>query len=389
MIVALADDLAGAAEVAGAALRYGLTAEIQVGPELQTEADLQSEVGLLAVNTDTRSSRPEEAARRVAALGRECRGRIFKKVDSVLRGQVVAELAGLLEERDESRALLVPANPSLGRTIEGGCYFVEGVPLHETSFAHDPEHPARSSDIGELLGPAESWPVRVLQAGSSMPERGILVGEATHCEDVTAWAEALDEATLPVGASEFFAAYLRAQGHVPVSGEAHEVGPVQRAGDLFVCGSTSSYSSSFIEECAARGVPVLRMPAGLFGGDATGVDLVDAWAEETATALGTHQRATVAIDRPLCLERGLPRILSARLGEVVTRVLERRAVGRLLVTGGATATALVERLGWKRLRVLRELATGVVCVRGGGRELPLMIVKPGSYAWPEQVWPHT
>jgi len=383
MIVVLADDLAGAAEVGGAALRFGLAAEIQLDLELQADVDL------IAVDTDTRSSPPEEAARRVADVARQCSGSIFKKVDSVLRGQVVAELTGLLAERGESRALLVPANPSLGRTIQGGQYYVEGTRLHETSFAQDPEHPATSSDILKLLGSADPWPVRVLPPGTCMPDRGILVGEATSSEDVVAWAHALDERTLPVGASEFFAAFLQAQGLAKVPQPATEPAADPRAGDLFVCGSTSSYSRSFCEECAARGVPLLRIPAGLFGGDPTASSLVEAWAEETAAALAAHERVAVAIDRPLSQEPGLPQILSQRMGEVIARVLEQQRVGRLLVTGGATAAALVQRLGWTRLRVRRELATGVVCVQVEGRGRPLLVMKPGSYAWPEEVWPRT
>lgn len=381
MIVVLADDLAGAAEVGGAALRYGLSAEIQ------TDLDLRAGVDLIVVNTDTRSSPPEEASRRAADVAGKCSGRVFKKVDSVLRGQVVAELAALLGERGESRALLVPANPSLGRTIRGGQYYVGGTPLHETSFAHDPEHPAATSDVLQLLGGADPWPVRVLPPGTPMPERGIAVGETTRGEDVTAWADSLDEHTLPAGASEFFAAFLETLGHAPAMESVPKPGPVRVPGDLFVCGSTSSYSRSFCGECVERGVPILRIPLGLFGVGPTGPGLIGSWAEETAAALANHAQVAVAIDRPLSRESGLPQILSQRLGEVVARVLEEQRVGRLLITGGATATALVQQLGWPRLRVRSELATGVVCVQGEGRESPLLVMKPGSYAWPEQVWP--
>lgn len=50
--------------------------------------------------------------------------------------------------------LLVPANPSRGRIIRDGRYFVDGIPLNEPAFARDPEHPPRSSSVAEMLGDA-------------------------------------------------------------------------------------------------------------------------------------------------------------------------------------------------------------------------------------------
>ncbi|MEW5957849.1 MAG: four-carbon acid sugar kinase family protein, partial [Chloroflexota bacterium] len=120
MIVVLADDLTGAAEIGGIAFRYGLAAEIQ------TVFDPAAGADLIAVDTDTRGYSAGEAAPRVAAVAEQCRRagveQVFKKVDSVLRGPVLAELATLLETLGRERALLAPANPSLGRTIEQGQY---------------------------------------------------------------------------------------------------------------------------------------------------------------------------------------------------------------------------------------------------------------------------
>ena len=47
--------------------------------------------------------------------------------------------------------MLIPANPSRGRCIANGRYFIHGTLLSETEFARDPEFPARSSDVLALL----------------------------------------------------------------------------------------------------------------------------------------------------------------------------------------------------------------------------------------------
>ena len=95
MIVVIADDFTGAAELGGVALRYGLTAEVQ------TEFNVRVDADLIAVDADTRSCTAQEAAKRVASVAGLCQEdtveRVFKKVDSVLRGQVIAELTALLE----------------------------------------------------------------------------------------------------------------------------------------------------------------------------------------------------------------------------------------------------------------------------------------------------
>lgn len=384
MIAVIADDLTGAAEVGGVALRYGLTAEVQT--EIATDAD----AGLIVIETDTRSCTAEEAARRVASTAEHLResatDQIFKKVDSVLRGPVIAELTALLRVWCKPRVLLIPANPGLGRVISGGHYFVDGQPLHLTDFANDPEYPATTSDVVAILGPAGSCSVRVLRPGEVLPKRGVLVGEVTSVAELDVWAWSLDGDTLPAGAAEFFSAFLRVRGFQLVESRSAKAESVKHATALFVCGSTSSYGHLLCRRCEARGIPVLRMPPGLFGLIPESPELIQEWADATVTALKTHRRALVAIDQPLCRVPGLPQALSNHLGELVERAIDRQPVDHLFVEGGTTAKSLVRRFGWKRLRVQRELAPGVVRMEVEGQPRPLLTIKPGSYAWPDGVW---
>jgi uncharacterized protein YgbK (DUF1537 family) len=383
VIVVIADDFTGAAEMGGVALRYGLRAEVQSEFNARVGADL------IAVDADTRSCTAKEAARRAARVAELCRKdvveQVFKKVDSVLRGQVTAELTALLGVWGKQRALLVPANPGLGRVISGGHYFVDGHPLHETDFSQDPEYPAVTSDVLAILGPAGSWPVCVLRPGETLPDRGLVVGEATSDADLATWARRLDDDTIPAGAAEFFAAFLTATGFQVSQRAPAEMEPTEGTKALFVCGSTSAHSRSFCQRCEALGIPVLRMPPGLFGISPQSPRLIREWADATADALETHPRVMVAIDQPLRRDPGLPQILSGHLGKLVEQVIGRRQVDHLFAEGGATAVALVRKFGWKRLRVSRELAPGVVCMQAKGMAGPLLTMKPGSYTWPDEI----
>lgn len=390
MICVIADDLSGAAELAGVALRYGWTAEVQLEFELRTHADL------VCISTDTRSGTASEAAVRTAHVAEMCRttnlALIFKKVDSVLRGWVAVELAALMRGLGKPRALLVPANPSLGRIIRNGRYLIHGRPLHETDFALDPEHPMRSSDVLsftslQLTGLDQTLfpPIHLLPVGSELPPAGILVGEAASPDDVVAWAECLDELTLPAGAAEFFAALLAQRGFglpsrtFPIS----QFIPPRRA--LFVSGSTSDASRSFLQLCEEHGVPVLRMPSGLFEGEADGTEPLADWVAVTVQALRDSRWAVVAIDRPLHREPGIAQRLGNCLATAVQRVLEQQTVEGIFVEGGATAAALVRTLGWKRLVVQGELRPGVVLMHALETTGPVLVTKPGSYAWPQEI----
>src|SRR5712672_2555907 len=130
MIGVIADDLTGAAELGGIGLRHGLKAEVILQGECIGDTDL------LCVDTDTRSCPAKEAAWRAAAAARRLRKAgaawIYKKVDSVLRGNVLAEVSAIREALGVRSALLVPANPRFGRVIRDGRYFVKGKLIHQT-----------------------------------------------------------------------------------------------------------------------------------------------------------------------------------------------------------------------------------------------------------------
>src|SRR5947209_900501 len=116
-LLVIADDLSGAAEIAGLALRYGLPAHLSRQP-----ISCGLPAGVTVVDTDSRLLPPplaaETVARFVHPLYAEEFDLIYKKADSVLRGPVRAELDALAGHFGRRAVLLVPQNPSRGRTIQ-------------------------------------------------------------------------------------------------------------------------------------------------------------------------------------------------------------------------------------------------------------------------------
>ena len=112
MIAVLADDFTGAAELCGIALRYHLKVELNAHAERQAKPDL------LVIYTNARSQSEAEAKdiikNRLEELMALQPAWIFKKLDSVLRGHVAAELAVQLQTEKKKAVLLAPANPPPG-----------------------------------------------------------------------------------------------------------------------------------------------------------------------------------------------------------------------------------------------------------------------------------
>lgn len=378
MIAAIADDFTGAAELGGVGFRHGLSSEVHTAPGLDSTAEL------VVVDTDSRGGGLVAARDRAAAAGQWLRARrpelAYKKVDSVLRGWVRAELEALLEALPAARALVVSANPSLGRVVREGRCLIDGWPIEQTEFARDPDHPVRSSNVLDMMGASGSEPVFVRRLDEPLPPRGITVGEASSREDVLAWARRLPEDTLAAGAAEFFHALLEVSGRParPPAGDRAEA----RFPTLLVCGSSSTRTQEMLQQAGRRGIPVLMMPERLFRG-APGPGLVDSWAESVAAGLRDGGSAVVAVGRAVATPAA---DLACCLAEVVARVLQRERIGHLLAEGGATAAALARRLSWSCLAVRRELRPGVVTIHAQEPQAPLLTVKPGSYAWPPEAW---
>lgn len=76
---------------------------------------------------------------------------IFKKLDSTMRGNIGAEIAGLMDSLDISHTFVVPALPLYGRTTINGNVYVKGVLLEETEFANDPKNPVTESYIPGII----------------------------------------------------------------------------------------------------------------------------------------------------------------------------------------------------------------------------------------------
>lgn len=380
MIGVIADDLTGAAELGAVGLRHGLRAEIVRRGEPSGRADL------VCVDTDSRSCEPVAAAKRAAAAAKMLRAAgaewIYKKVDSVLRGQVTAEVEGVMKQLNLERALLLPANPSLGRTIHDGQYFVKGKPIHKTEFARDPEYPRRSSQVLRMLAAPEIFLLRVTNGERALAAGTIVIGEAATPADVRSWAEFFDPAMLPAGGSEFFNALLTGRGSPRSENDA--IFEAATGPDFFISGTSTRQARQFILAEKRRKIPVFTLPQELAWGAEFTPGAVTAVAQRVMAGFQGQTRVILAVGLPSVHDLVIARQLSKCVVRVAEQVMRQVQVARVFAEGGATAAELVRRMGWSRLTVLRELAPGVATLAVDSGESLQLTIKPGSYAWPAQ-----
>ncbi len=375
MIVVIADDLSGATELASAAVEAGLTAEVQTGNfEKETTADL------VAISTESRQ--PTQQLAQVEAIALQISlakpNWIYKKTDSVLRGHVAPEIATILDALGYTNSLLIPANPKKGRTISDGAYFIAGTPLHLTAFANDPDFPRNSCDVVELArgggrDDEAKFPVYWLGNAPVPDAKGIFLPEMKNSDAMMERAKQVDRSqTLPAGGVEFFEALLGKAGNPHAFPSSRQHLPT-----LFVCGSAAAWEMGRSEQFGTEGIPVAAMPLKYFESPDEEFDL---WLQRTTRLLEQSIVAAIAIGD----FRGdaTPAQLLEPLSRLTQAIVEQGAATRLFVEGGATAAAIINKLGWSRLQVKTPLASGIAELSPLEGPSCSIAIKPGSYPWP-------
>lgn len=150
----IADDLTGALDTGVQLTKWALRPLVV----------LDDEVGIaeqaLVVSTDSRHLAAGDAYQRVRWAAALLAGRrLYKKIDSTARGQIGAELDGLLDGAGVTRVLVAPAFPAARRTTIDGIHYVQDVPLAESEFGRDRQSPITESYLPALIGRQSRHPV--------------------------------------------------------------------------------------------------------------------------------------------------------------------------------------------------------------------------------------
>ena len=381
-MIVIADDITGAAEIAGIAFAQGQQVQLTFGSACSC-ATATNETTVIA--TDTRSLSEAEAIaethRIVSHLSPSHPLTLFKKTDSALRGHVVAELTALMQATGYQHAVYLPANPSKGRIIRNGVYYIKEVrgekqevrevPLDETAFSYDPEFPACTSLLKERFPDAE--------------EKGIIMPDAESEEDICKVIQQYNDGkTLFAGAADLFSALIgmecgqltksiakHPKPIIPTTPASQGDSPRVRYDTLILCGSTQSKPLDL-------GIPIAAMPREIYdGGDDLSLWDTTAYEQEHSLILSipyTHRTGKeVAVH------------LRTIMAEKTRQLVAEHCPDHLMIEGGATAWSTLQSLGWTDFTITAQLAPGIVQMSAANGTL--VTLKPGSYPWDAMI-PH-
>ena len=172
-IAVVADDLTGALDAVGPFAEAGMRCVVVTGPDhLAAAIGLGAEV--LAISTNSREMPPEAAAQAVRSVARALGSvaRVFKKIDSRLKGNIGAEVQALAQGLGLTRAVICPAIPAMGRVVVDG----------------------------RLSGFGVAAPIDVAQVMAQVKEIAFQVPDAQSDADLDAILAGLDRDVLLIGA---------------------------------------------------------------------------------------------------------------------------------------------------------------------------------------------
>jgi len=381
-IAIVADDLTGSGDTAVQFVRAGWCTHLSIGGADEALAGpAHDDVEVLAVTTNSRALSAADAADVIGRNVRQLReagvSRLYKKVDSTLRGAFKAEIDAARDAwRDDAIAVVCPAFPATGRTVEQGILYVNGKPVTETSAATDPVTPVTESHIPTLLGSAHVAPLaddtpetlaaRIAQAGAT-----VVVDAATD-DDLERLARAvglLGERALPVGAGGLAVPLAR------VWAGADQTAPV-------VVVVTSQHS-------AARGQAAALQAAGADTWRPSLEQLADdaQWQAWSQPLLQAHAQApleagTILLLAPEGQRAGLDSDKVAdRLGSLAAQLIAASRAAGVVATGGDGARSVLLALQANGIALVDEVMGGVplgTLTGGTAAGLPV-VTKAGGF----------
>ncbi len=342
----LADDLTGALDTA--AEFVPLTGPV---PAFWVGAATGALPGHAALDLGTREAGRAEAvaAVRDAVPVLAGAGIAFKKIDSLLRGHTLAELAACVSAGAWTRTVLAPAFPFQGRVTRGGRQMMVS---DGTAVPVGPD----------LVDALRALGVRAQAASGGAPGPGVTVFDADTDAELDAAVAASGGAGAPVlwcGTGGLARA---------LAGGGHAAPPELPRPVLGLFGSDQAVTAAQLAACAPHWTP-------LADGGADSAAGLAARLERHGLALATH-----ALPEGTARAEAAARI-AATFRELVGRL---PAPGTLLVAGGETLRGLCLALGAGSLEVRGRLVPGVPVsvLRGGAWDGTTVVSKSGAFGHP-------
>jgi uncharacterized protein YgbK (DUF1537 family) len=407
----IADDYTGASDLANTLTRCGLRTVQTIGVPA---GDLAlPDVDAVVVSLKSRSIEASLAVSRSRAAEKWLRGRgadhvLFKicsTFDSTDAGNIGPVMDALRADSGDAIVLVTPAFPETGRTVYQGNLFVGAVPLNESPLKDHPLNPMHDSSLVRVLARQSRTKVglvdladiargpdavRARLADLAAKGFGAAIADAVFERDLeTIGVVALDH-RVSVGASGLGLGLARA---LVVSRRVKSNAPNAASGAVggaaaCLAGSCSQATLQQIANAEAA-MPALHLDADQVVAGKEEARRALAWARERLKQGPILIASSSTPDQVAALQARHGRdaaghAIEQAMADIAEGLVE-AGVRRLVVAGGETSGAVVDRLGIPGFLVGAEIAAGVPVLRAVGAKggEMLLALKSGNFGGPE------
>lgn len=404
----IADDYTGASDLANTLTRAGLRTVQTIGVPADNLA--LPEVDAVVVSLKSRSIEASVAVERSRAAERWLRGRgashvLFKicsTFDSTDKGNIGPVMDALRADSGDRIVLVTPAFPETGRTVYQGNLFVGAVPLNESPLKDHPLNPMHDSNLVRVLARQSRTKIGLVDLATVTrgPEAvrakladlagkgvGAAIIDAVFDLDLETIGAVAVEHKVSVGASGMGLGLARALAGGKAAAPDIASEPV---GGPAAClaGSCSQATLGQIAN-AEKIMPVLHLDPDqvIKGKDEARRAL--AWARERLGSGPVLIASSSTPDEVAALQARHGRDAAGHAIEQamadIAEGLVQSGAHRLVVAGGETSGAVVDRLKIPGFLVGAEIAAGVPVLRAVGAKegAMLLALKSGNFGGPE------
>ena len=409
LLGSIADDYTGASDLANTLTKNGLRTVQTVG--IPDPSLALPDVDAVVVSLKIRSVPASDAVTAATSAERWLRQRgashvlykICSTFDSTDAGNIGPVTKALSDAAGGGIVLVTPAFPETGRTVYLGHLFVGEQPLNESPLKDHPLNPMHDANLVRVLtrqshGAVGLIDLTAIAAGpgtvktrlEALSAAGVTaaVADAIFERDLETLGEVALETPVSTGASGLGLGLARAlvrSGRIS-SGGAAPTDAIRPVGGLsaIVAGSCSKATLRQLE-VAERSMPVLRLdPERLLAGPDE-IAAAISWAGDRIAAGPVVIAASAAPETVTRLQSLYGREASGHAIEtatsIITAELVARGVRRLVVAGGETSGAAVDRLAIPAFLIGPEIAAGVPVLRtvGNAQGDMLLALKSGNF----------
>ena len=408
----IADDYTGASDLANTLTRQGLRTVQTIG--VPSDDLALPEVDAVVVSLKSRSIEAGLAVSKSRDAEKWLRGRgadhvLFKicsTFDSTDKGNIGPVMDALRADSGDAIVLVTPAFPETGRTVYQGNLFVGAVPLNESPLKDHPLNPMHDSNLVRVLARQSKTKIGLVNLAtlargadavrarlSELAGQGIgaAIIDAVFDPDLETIGTVAAGHRLSVGASGIGLGLARAlvkSGKVKPAGSGDNAGSPVGGPAACLAGSCSQATLGQIAS-AEKAMPVLHLdPDRVVAGSEEARRAV-AWAVERLGSGPMLIASSATPDQVAALQSRHGRDAAGHAIEQamadIAEGLVRSGVRRLVVAGGETSGAVVDRLQIPGFLVGEEIAAGVPVLRavGVGNGEMLLALKSGNFGGPE------